>query len=181
MYDLSHLTNGDNVALGPIHDDEALLLFAWLRATDGRRVLELGGLGGYSARNFLAAGCTVVTVDVRNVPKQGPGHTVICSNCAAVADHVTGRFDMVLFDAHDLEAEVRAFIALRDAGCIDADTVIVVHDTGFHAEKLLPHAKETADGWLHCPTAHKVRDALVGFGCREIFIDTFHGMSLLWI
>lgn len=181
MYDLSHLVHGDNVVMGPIHDDEALLLYAWLRASGGRRVLELGGLNGYSARNFLAAGCDVVTADVNRIEPQGDRHTVLRIDCGRVADHVDGRFDMVLFDAHDLEAEVRAFVALRDKGRIDGATVIVVHDTGWHTLKLLPHAEPTDQGWLHCPVAHKVRDALVGFGCREVYLPTFHGMSLLWI
>lgn len=181
MYDLSHLVHGDNVVMGPIHDDEALLLYAWLRATGGRRVLELGGLNGYSARNFLAANCDVVTADVNRIEPQSDRHTALRIDCGRIADHVDGRFDLVLFDAHDLEAEVRAFVTLRDKGCIDGATVIVVHDTGWHDDKLLPHAEQTDHGWLHCPIAHKVRDALVGFGCREVYLPTFHGMSFLWI
>lgn len=180
MYDLSHLVHGDNVVMGPIHDDEALLLYALLRATGGRRVLELGGLNGYSARNFLAAGCEVVTVEVQRLDPLSERHTTLRIDCGTVADHVDGRFDMVLFDAHDLEAEVRAFVELRDKGCIDPATLIVVHDTGWHPEQLLPHAEQTDRGWLHCPVAHKVRDALVDFGCDELFLPTFHGMSVLW-
>lgn len=181
MYDLSHLTNGSNVVLGPIHDDEALLLYALLRATGAKRVLELGGLGGYSARNFLAAGCDVVTAEVNDLAPISDRHTVHRINCADIADHVTGRFDLVLFDAHDLDAEVRAFVTLKNKGCIDKQTTIVVHDTGWHATQMLPHAEPSEHGWVHCPVAHKVRDALVGLGCREWYLPTFHGMSLLWI
>lgn len=181
MHDLSHLTNGANVVMGPVHDDEALLLYAWLKATGARRVLELGGLGGYSARNFLAAGCDVVTAEQHHLDRQGPRHTVLRIDCGRVVDYVEGRFDMVLFDAHDLDAELRAFVTLRDNRCIDERTVLVVHDTGWHEEQLLPHAEHTDYGWLHCPVAHKVRDALVDSGCREVFLPTFHGMSLLWI
>lgn len=181
MYDLAHLINGTNVVMGPIHDDEALFLYAWCKATSATRVLELGGLGGYSARNFLAAGCDVVTAELNPLDAQGERHTVLRINCGQVADHVSGRFDLVFFDAHDLEAEVRAFVKLRNSGCIDADTLVVVHDTGWHDRQWLPHAEQTDQGWLHCPVAHKVRDALVGLGCREVFVPTFHGMSLLWI
>ena len=181
MYDLSHLTNGDRVVLGPIHDDEALILYSMLRATGATRVLELGGLGGYSARNFLAAGCDVTTVEVNPLDPQSDRHTVLRINCAEVADHVEGRFDMVFFDAHDLQAEVRAFVTLKNKRCIDKQTVIAVHDTGWHTEQMLPHAIGTPRGWMHCPIAHKVRDALVGYGCSERFLPTFHGMSLLWI
>jgi len=181
MYDLSHLTQDGEILLGPIHDDEALLLYALVRATGATRVLELGGLDGYSARNFLAAGCDVVTAEVNRLDPINDRHTTLRIDCANVADHVSGRFDLVLFDAHDLDAEVRAFVRLKANGCIDDRTVIVVHDTGWHSEKLLPNAEETPQGWLHCPVAHTVRDALVGFGCREVFLPTFHGMSLLWI
>jgi predicted O-methyltransferase YrrM len=55
-YDLSHLTqpSHQNVS-GPIQDDEALLLFALIRVMCMRRVLEVGGLFGYSATNFIQA------------------------------------------------------------------------------------------------------------------------------
>ena len=35
--------------LGPMQDDEALLLYALVQASHVRRVLEIGGLGGFSA------------------------------------------------------------------------------------------------------------------------------------
>ena len=55
-YDLSHLTQPDDqVVVGPVQDDEALLLFALVRCMRLRRILEVGGLDGYSARNFLRA------------------------------------------------------------------------------------------------------------------------------
>jgi predicted O-methyltransferase YrrM len=181
MYDLSHLTNGDRVQLGPIHDAEALILYAWLRATNATRVLELGGLGGYSARNFLAAGCDVITAELNPLDAQSDRHTVLRIDCGQVADHVAGRFDLVFFDAHDYSAETHAFDTLRDKGCIDPDTLIVVHDTGWHAEQMLPHAERTEHGWLHCLPAHQLRDYLVSQGCREVYLPTFHGMSLLWI
>ena len=55
VYDLSHLTQETHHPGGAIQDDEALLLFAMIRVMHLRRVLEIGGLDGYSARNFLAA------------------------------------------------------------------------------------------------------------------------------
>ena len=35
--------------LGPMQDDEALLLYALVQASHVKRVLEIGGLGGFSA------------------------------------------------------------------------------------------------------------------------------------
>jgi predicted O-methyltransferase YrrM len=55
-YDLSHLVQpNDEAVLGPVQDTEALFLYAVVRGMRMRRVLEIGGLSGYSARNFLAA------------------------------------------------------------------------------------------------------------------------------
>ena len=70
-YDLKHLTqNDDQRVLGPIQDDEALFLYSVIRGSRMRRVLEIGGLSGYSATNFLAAMCAsgpgamLYTVDI---------------------------------------------------------------------------------------------------------------------
>jgi predicted O-methyltransferase YrrM len=55
-YALGHLTQADDQKVGgPIQDDEALLLFSMIRVMRLKRVIEFGGLGGYSARNFLEA------------------------------------------------------------------------------------------------------------------------------
>ena len=55
-YNLSHLTQPDDqLVFGPVQDDEALFLYAVVRVMRLRRILEVGGLGGYSARNFLEA------------------------------------------------------------------------------------------------------------------------------
>lgn len=46
-YSLSHLTQADDQRVGgPIQDDEALVLFALIRAMRLKRILEVGGLGG---------------------------------------------------------------------------------------------------------------------------------------
>jgi predicted O-methyltransferase YrrM len=72
-YDLSHLTQQESQeVLGPVQDDEALFLYALIRVTKIRRVLEIGGLGGYSARNFCVAVGNhgiVYTVDLNPVPR----------------------------------------------------------------------------------------------------------------
>ena len=55
-YDLTHLTQNENQrVLGPIQDDEALFLYSIIRGCRLERILEIGGLNGYSARNFLKA------------------------------------------------------------------------------------------------------------------------------
>ena len=75
--------------VGPMQDDEALLLFALARTMGVTRVLEVGGLGGFSATNFVAAiacargggrNAAVYTVDINIVPRIGPYHRTIQSS-----------------------------------------------------------------------------------------------------
>jgi hypothetical protein len=55
-YNLSHLCAPERQKqVGPMQDDEMLLIYAFIRVTRSARILELGGQLGGSARNFLAA------------------------------------------------------------------------------------------------------------------------------
>src|SRR5579872_3938367 len=85
-YNLSHLTQApDQQVSGPIQDDEALLIYAVIKVMRLRRILEVGGLSGYSARNFTAAvgdEGVVYTVDLTPVPAQGPNHRVVTKDAA---------------------------------------------------------------------------------------------------
>ena len=84
FYALRHigLQGRAQAVVGPMQDDEALLLFALTRAAGVNRALELGGLGGFSARTLLeAVQCTrqpaVYTVDLAPVPVLGRHHRVL--------------------------------------------------------------------------------------------------------
>ena len=86
--------------IGPMQDDEALLLFGLVRASHVCRILEIGGLDGFSARNFLAAlrpknqphpdkanerravaapkaACRLYTIDRRKVDRLSAEHVVL--------------------------------------------------------------------------------------------------------
>src|SRR5947208_2964881 len=82
-YDLSHLVqDAAQAVVGPIQDDEALLLYSICRVTCAARVAEFGGQSGYSARNFVAAisgkpGAALYTVDMSPVPLVSPIHRFI--------------------------------------------------------------------------------------------------------
>lgn len=140
-YDLSHLVQADDqVVAGPVQDDEALLLFAVIRTSRLRRVLELGGFTGYSAHNFLKAMSVfgddrrVYTVDVNPVPLQGDGHVFIHKNARDVAADDVGNepLDMVFFDCHDLTASTDLFSRLEAEALLTSRTLIVLHDTNLH-------------------------------------------------
>jgi hypothetical protein len=85
FYHMRHLGRQprDGLISGPIQDEEALLLYALVRTAGVRRILEIGGLGGFSARNWLSAiKCAkgikaVYTVDIHEVPTIGVNHFAV--------------------------------------------------------------------------------------------------------
>jgi predicted O-methyltransferase YrrM len=126
----------DQAVWGPIQDDEALFLFALIRTARMRRILEVGGLDGYSATNFLRAtgdSGQVYTVDLNPVPKVAENHYPICKNAGDIQPQDVGSepLDLVFFDCHVYPAQASLFNRLRSAGIITEETVLAWHDTGF--------------------------------------------------
>lgn len=153
-YDLSHLTQAIDHHSGAIQDDEALFLFAMIRVMDLRRILEIGGLQGYSARNFLAAvgeTGTVYTVDVNPVASVAPNHITIQKDASLVGPpDVRGEaLDLVFFDCHHYEAQMALFQHLRAAAMITENTVLALHDTNLYPRKVVPWSYQVEGGWVH--------------------------------
>ena len=154
-YDLAHLTQPDSQDVGgPIQDDEALFLFAMVRAMRLRRILEVGGLDGYSARNFLAAmgpEGVLYTVDLEPVPPVAPNHRTITKDVAALtASDLDGcRFDMIFFDAHAYVPQLDLLMRLRTAGMVNDETVLALHDTNLHPTRTCSWAYPVEEGWVH--------------------------------
>jgi predicted O-methyltransferase YrrM len=108
-----------------------------------RRVLEIGGLGGYSAMNFLSAldqsnDATLYTVDFNPLPvqtsRQGSAkHKIVIKNAVSLtsADLDDERLDLVFFDCHDM-IQLEVYENLVRTGMIDDRTVITLHDTNLH-------------------------------------------------
>lgn len=160
QYDLSHLTQSPSQdVVGPIQDDEALFLYSIVRGARLRSVLEIGGLSGYSARNFLRAmapdlrGTVVFTVDINpTVPKLQPNHVVIIKDARDLTPEDVGHrcIELVFFDCHDYDVQMDIYHKLVDRGIIDDNTVIALHDTNTHPFKLVPWAYPVKDeGWVH--------------------------------
>jgi predicted O-methyltransferase YrrM len=145
-YDLKHLVQPAKQGVGgPIQDDEALLLYALVRVMRVRRVLEIGGLNGYSARNFLAAlgdetDAAVYTCDINPVESQAANHFVLTKDCAQIqADELHGRpLDLIFFDAHALQPQLQLLDRLQHAGLLTPDTLLALHDTNLHPRKTAP-------------------------------------------
>lgn len=136
-YNLEHLTQDEtqNVS-GPIQDDEALFLFSIIRGNRIKSILEIGGLNGYSARNFIEAvkpfNGHVYTVDMNPVPQVAPNHTVITKNVLHVdTNDISEPLEMIFFDCHDM-VQLTAFDMMIERGIVTDDTIIALHDTNLH-------------------------------------------------
>jgi predicted O-methyltransferase YrrM len=137
-----------------------------------RTVLEIGGLAGYSARNFCKAVGPlgqVITLDLRPAPKVAPNHRIIVGDATQVGrdemqiEHV----DLIFFDCHNYDVQMKFLSNFVADGLIDDDTVIALHDTNTHPRPsvdwkayvkyrlknmLQPQGYDlylTADGWVH--------------------------------
>ena len=105
-YDLSHLTQDHTQrVLGPIQDDEALLLFALCKSMIIKNVVEIGVQSGYSTLNFVKAvgeDGNVISFDVDFFNKKFPNFTFIHKNAANVEESdIPWEIDLVFFDSHD--------------------------------------------------------------------------------
>jgi protein-L-isoaspartate O-methyltransferase len=179
VYTLSHLTQPETQAvLGPIQDDEALLLYSIVRGMRLKRILEIGGLSGYSATNFLAAlpaDGVVYTVDINPVTSRDRvRHRTLCKDAHVLdaADVDTRPLDMVFFDCHVYDAQMALFHRLRDQGIITDRTVLALHDTNTHPYQVVPWAYETADGWVHQPVERRMLNEFVEMGYHALCLHT---------
>jgi hypothetical protein len=177
-YNLKHLTQPDDQNVGgPIQDDEALFLFAMIRVMRLRRVLEIGGLGGYSARNFLAAVGQeghVYSVDLNPVPILASNHTAITKDATLVgpSDVDDQPLDLVFFDCHVWEAQTTMFQNLREASIITDTTVLSFHDTNLHPFKSVSWAYSIGSGWVHQMVERQMVNHLHRMGYDVLVLDT---------
>ena len=162
-YDLTHLTqNEEQAVIGPIQDDEALFLYSLVRCTRISRILEVGGLNGYSAQNFIKAlgprPGMVYTIDLEPVEQQGENHRCLQKDAQLInAEDVDGQpLDLVFFDCHELIVQMELFWRLRDCKIITDDTVLALHDTGLHSSDFVGWAYEIPEGWVHQPVERQM-------------------------
>ena len=175
-YNLGHLIQGDKQDVwGPIQDDEALVMFSLIRCMRLSNVLEIGGLSGYSARNFLEAvgpAGTVFTVDLLPLPSLAPNHRVIVKNALHLTnDDVDNRvMDVIFFDCHDM-VQKDIFLKFQTSGIINDSTVLILHDTNLHFPPFHRQGQFVASegGFAHQTVE---RDMVVWF--QTLGYDTFH-------
>ena len=165
--DLSHigLQGPDQRVLGPMQDDEALLLFALARTTQVARILEVGGLHGFSAANFMAAlrrkqNATFYTLDVDPQAEQGSQHRVITKDAMNFmpSDIDYNPIDLLFLDCHARKASQHLLHTLLKHNLLRADGYVVLHDTGLHPLPLLPSSVKLphAELWVHQPVERQL-------------------------
>jgi hypothetical protein len=198
-FDLSHLVQPPTQAvLGPIQDDEALLLFAVIRVMRLRSILEIGGLGGYSAVNFLKAvgpDGIVFTCDINPVHQRALNHRVIHKDVRFLTDKdVDGVIlDLVFFDCHDYAVQMEMYLTLRRAGVISDRTMLALHDTNLHPRQYVtwayPVEGEDA-GFVHQVAERKMVNDFKRLGydalcfhtrmdCHDEKLPFRHGLTIL--
>ena len=181
-YDLKHLKQpAKQLGGGAIQDDEALFLYSIVVGMRLKRILEIGGLKGYSATNFLAAvgpQGTVYTCDVNDVDKVRPNHIIIKKSAADLApeDFDGIPLELVFFDCHVLSAQMKAFNTLTKAGIITDKTVLALHDTNTfpnNREILPPDAYAVNDGtFVHQPVERIMVNDFVDMGYSPFLLHT---------
>jgi predicted O-methyltransferase YrrM len=179
-YDLSHLTQRDDQAVvGPIQDDEALFLYSIIRGMRIKRILEIGGLDGYSATNFLKAtrdldGAMMYTVDINPVSSRAPNHKCIIKDARLLTpedlDNVP--LDMVFFDCHEYNVQMDLFNKLVENNIITDDTVIALHDTNLHYSRDIGWAYPCDDGFVHQAVERKMVNTFKEMGYDVFSIRT---------
>lgn len=137
-YSLDHLVQTDNQDVsGPIQDDEALFLYAYIRCALIKTIIEIGE--GYSTINFIKSLETMsdgmlYSIDIREIKSKSDKHKVIikCVKNVVSRDIDDKKIDLLFFDCHKENEQMEFFTNMRDNGNINDDTIIVLHDTNLH-------------------------------------------------
>lgn len=194
-HDLSHLTQNTTEVFGPIQDDEALFLYSLIRCMGLKYIVEVGGLHGYSARNFLKAinnEGVVVTIDphflnfdeinkILTPDLNLSQHVRIIKYAHEIVpqDLPIPRIDLIFFDAHDYDSQMSLFNKCVESGLISNRTIVALHDTGTCGIKLHDHHIPLVDqtdynsnyGFYHggIPAERQMSNTLMDLG-----YSTFH-------
>lgn len=178
IYDLSHLTQTPaQDVIGPIQDDEALLLFGLVRCSRVRHILEIGCLNGYSARNFVkaVAWCgdgTVTSVDTGMMERVSPNHFTVMKDAGDLSlSDIPGPVELLFLDCHAYEPQKHVIDLVVEHKNTEK-LFIVLHDTNTHPFKYVPEAYGLdGGGWVHQPVERVLANELqesYGFGAVHV-------------
>eukprot|EP00798_Chlamydomonas_sp_ICE-L_P015082 gene15082-biopygen24143 len=146
-----------------------------------KRILEIGGLSGYSATNFIKAFAkpeesVMYTVDIQPVHKIAPNHVVLRKDARHIESYDVGDspLDLVFFDCHDYDVQMAVYDRLVAKGLITDATVLALHDTNTHPAKFFSfgYALNGNPGeWVH----QDVERIMVN---KFVESDGYHAFSL---
>ena len=182
-YDLAHLTQPENQNVsGPIQDDEALFLYSIIRGCWLERILEIGGLSGYSAKNFLKAlsfskDGILYTCDINPVQVLSENHKVIIKNALDLTINELDNkpLDLVFFDCHDM-IQMDIFHKFVNNNIINDNTILALHDTNLHYPPY-QHCGifiEKDNGYAHQPVERLMVNTFKNLGYDIFSISTDH-------
>jgi len=164
-YDLSHLTQPEHQrVIGPIQDDEALFLYSIIRGNRMKRIFEIGGLSGYSGKNFIQAlsycdDGILYTCDINPVPKLSNNHRLLIKNALNISiDDVDNLpLDLIFFDCHDL-VQLDVYKNFINNKIINDNTILALHDTNLHYSPFNVRGEyiKQDDGYAHQPVERKM-------------------------
>jgi hypothetical protein len=143
-----HRFAGASACVLPRH--ASAVLFALIRVMRLRRILEIGGLGGYSAANFAPRGI-VYFVDLIQVPTVADNHRTIQKDARLLTPDDVGNapLDLLFLDCHDYVIQFDVFHRLRNEGVVTDKTIIAMHDTNLHPTQTVHWAYPVGEGWVH--------------------------------
>jgi predicted O-methyltransferase YrrM len=152
--DLSHLPAYDEIVLGPVQRDEALLLYGLVRAIRPATVVEIGLAHGHNAYNLLRAldeDARLYSFDVDPICEQVAQRRFaddprfafrLRSQDEVASADLDGRpADFVFLDgAHDLDMNRATFERLLPL--LSSHAIVAVHDTGTVSRRFMEDWRE---------------------------------------
>jgi hypothetical protein len=182
-YDLSHLIQPENQNVsGPIQDDEALFLYSIIRGCRLERILEIGGLSGYSAKNFLQALSfsnkgILYTCDLNPVPILAENHKTIIKNALDLTINELDNkpLDLIFFDCHDM-VQMDIYYKFVSNNIINDNTILALHDTNLHYSPYhhCGNYIEMDNGYAHQPVERTMVNLFKNLGYDIFSISTDH-------
>lgn len=174
------------VNLGPIQEEDVLLLQAVIRMTCPSKLVELGHLNGFSTKKILDVmrpDATLVSYDnSTNAYSIDPRFKF---KKLSQTDYEEDNIDFIFFDAsHDLELNKETFTKVYKT--LNEGAIVAIHDTGLWNELLM----ETGGYWIGNGYAHRPDERKFINWIKEEYPDmqiinfhtlkeTRHGMTLL--
>jgi hypothetical protein len=161
-----------------------------------KNVLEIGGLYGYSATNFLHAvgeDGLVFSCDLNAMPKIMENHITIQKDARFLTpqDVLNKKIEMIFFDCHMYEVQIDLYNNLLKENIIDDTTIIALHDTNTHPSKIVDWSYEVSENeFVHQWVERKMVNYFVDLGyhatCFHTKMDSHdenlpfrHGITIL--